>query len=268
MLWDGIPSPPASAHDAAGSPATPVIRADVFLVRRGLAASRAEAGAAIAAGGVHANGRIVAKPSALLPDDADVTFERVHPWVSRGGIKLAAALDHFAFSPSHLACLDIGASTGGFTQVLLKRGAAHVYAVDVGHGQLNPEIAGDPRVTSIEGMNARALSAAQIPVSPQAIVADVSFIGLKIVLPNALALARQGAWLVALFKPQFEVGREHVGKGGIVKNAAARDAALAGFVEWLASDQQWSVAGSMQSPIEGGDGNVEFLVAARNDTRR
>ena len=241
-----------------------MIRADVFLVRKGFAASRAEASAAIAAGGVHANGKKVIKPSALLPDDADVTFQRAHPYVSRGGIKLAAALDHFALSPERLVCFDIGASTGGFTQVLLERDAKHVTAVDVGHGQLNPVIANDPRVTSLEGVNARELSAAQILEPPQAIVADVSFISLKLALPNPLALAASGAWLVALFKPQFEVGRENIGKGGIVRDVAAHEEALSDFVEWLSSDQKWTVTGSMQSPIEGGDGNVEYLVAGRN----
>jgi 23S rRNA (cytidine1920-2'-O)/16S rRNA (cytidine1409-2'-O)-methyltransferase len=213
---------------------------------------------------VHANGKKVKKPSALLPDDADVTFQRAHPYVSRGGIKLAGALDYFALSPEGLVCLDIGASTGGFTQVLLERGAKHVTAIDVGHGQLNPVIANDPRVTSLEGVNARELSAAQIAEPPQAIVADVSFISLKLALPNALVLAAPGAWLVALFKPQFEVGRENVGKGGIVRDVVARDAALSDFVPWLSMDQKWHVIGSMRSPIEGGDGNVEFLVAAQS----
>jgi 23S rRNA (cytidine1920-2'-O)/16S rRNA (cytidine1409-2'-O)-methyltransferase len=241
------------------------VRADVFLVGKGFAASRAEASAAIAAGGVHANGKKVIKPSALLPDDADVTFQRAHPYVSRGGIKLAGALDHFALSPEGLECLDIGASTGGFTQVLLERGAKHVTAIDVGRGQLHPLIANDPRVTSLEGVNARELNAAQIPEAPQAIVADVSFIGLKLALPNALALTAPGAWLVALFKPQFEVGRENVGKGGIVRDAEAREAALSGYLHWLSTYQKWTVIGSTQSPIEGGDGNVEYLVSARNE---
>jgi 23S rRNA (cytidine1920-2'-O)/16S rRNA (cytidine1409-2'-O)-methyltransferase len=257
------PTRPKPLRRGEGPRSQDAVRADVFLVRKGFAASRAEASAAIAAGGVHANGRKVLKPSALLPDDADVTFEGAHPYVSRGGIKLAAALDHFALSPEGLACLDIGASTGGFTQVLLERGAKHATAIDVGHGQLSPIIANDPRVTSLEGVNARDLSAAQIPEPPQAIVADVSFISVKLALPNALALAAPGAWLVALLKPQFEVGRDNIGKGGIVRDTAARDAALADFVQWLSTDRNWTVIGSMQSPIEGGDGNVEYLVAAR-----
>jgi len=268
MRWGGNPQPSASVHEGCRLPPSPVIRADVFLVKKGLAASRAEASAAIAAGGVHANGKIVAKPSALLPEDAEVTFLRAHRYVSRGGVKLAAALEQFALSPAELICVDLGASTGGFTQVLLERGAAHVYAVDVGHGQLNPAIAQHPRVSSIERTNARDLGATQIPESPHAIVADVSFISLKIALPNALALASPDAWLVALFKPQFEVGRNNVGKGGIVKDIAARERALAVFVDWLSSEQHWTVTGSMRSPIEGGDGNVEHLVAARNDRKR
>jgi 23S rRNA (cytidine1920-2'-O)/16S rRNA (cytidine1409-2'-O)-methyltransferase len=250
-----------------GRPRSQVVRADVFLVRKGFASSRPEASAAIAAGGVYANGKQVVKPSSLLSDSANVTFERAHPYVSRGGIKLAAALDHFALSPEGLVCLDIGASTGGFTQVLLERGAKHVTAIDVGHGQLNPVIANDPRVTSLEGVNARDLTAAQNAESPQAIAADVSFISLKLALPNALALAAPGAWLVALFKPQFEVGRDNVGKGGIVRDAAVREAALSDFLQWLSSDQKWAVIGTIQSPIKGGDGNVEYLVTARDDCR-
>lgn len=260
------PARPKPLRRGEGPRPRETVRADVFLVRKGFAASRAEASAAIAAGGVRANGKVVTKPSALLPDDADVTFERAHPYVSRGGIKLAAALDHFALSPKGLVCLDIGASTGGFTQVLLERDAKHVTAVDVGHGQLNPLIANDPRVTSLEGVNARELSAAQIPGPPQAIAADVSFISLKLALPNALALAAPGAWLVALFKPQFEVGRHNIGKGGIVCDTVARDAAFRSFLDWLSLQQRWPLVGSIQSPIEGGDGNLEYLIVARNES--
>jgi 23S rRNA (cytidine1920-2'-O)/16S rRNA (cytidine1409-2'-O)-methyltransferase len=241
------------------------IRADVFLVRKGLAASRAEASAAIAAGKVTADGRTLAKPSELLTDETRVTYARAHPYVSRGGIKLAAALDEFVLSPAGLICIDLGASTGGFTQVLLERGARHVYAIDVGHGQLSPILAGDPRVTSLEGTNARNLTAAEVPIGVDCIVADVSFISLELALPVALKLAKPGAWLVVLFKPQFEVGRENIGKGGIVKDPAARDAALARFKEWLSATQRWKVVGSIESPIAGGDGNTEYLVAARND---
>jgi 23S rRNA (cytidine1920-2'-O)/16S rRNA (cytidine1409-2'-O)-methyltransferase len=239
------------------------LRADVFLVQHGFAASRAEAQAAIAAGNVHADGQTILKPSQPIADAANIAYERAHPYVSRGALKLIAALDKFLLSPQGLVCLDIGASTGGFTQVLLERGATKVFAVDVGHGQMQAAIANDARVVAIEGTNARGLSAAQIPELPQAVVADVSFISLKLALPPALELAAAGAWLVALVKPQFEVGRGNVGKGGVVRNAAARTAALDDVVAWLSSVQGWSVIGQMESPIPGGDGNHEFLVAAR-----
>jgi 23S rRNA (cytidine1920-2'-O)/16S rRNA (cytidine1409-2'-O)-methyltransferase len=238
-------------------------RADVFLVEKGFAASRAEAQAAIAAGQVRVDGRTVAKQSQLLSDAAQIDYEPAHSYVSRGALKLIGALDHFAISPKDLICLDIGASTGGFTQVLLERGAAKIYAVDVGHGQMHPKIANDPRVVSLEGVNARALDAAQIPGQPRLIVADVSFISLKLVLPAALALAAAGARLIALIKPQFEVGRSKIDKGGIVKSEADRIAARDGIAAWLAGEQGWIVEGTMESPIPGGDGNKEFLVAAR-----
>ncbi len=236
---------------------------DVLLVQRGLARSRAEAGAAIRAGGVRAEGRLVLKPSQMLAPDAQLRFAPPHPYVSRGGIKLAAALDAFGLSCENAICLDLGASTGGFTQVLIERGAARVYAVDVGHGQLSAQLRGDPRVVSLEGVNARELTALRIPDRPSAIVADVSFIGLKLALPKPLELAAPDAWLTALFKPQFEVGRAHVGKGGIVRDAAVRERALADFAAWLSSERGWTILGSMQSPITGGDGNCEYLVAAR-----
>jgi 23S rRNA (cytidine1920-2'-O)/16S rRNA (cytidine1409-2'-O)-methyltransferase len=177
-------------------------------------------------------------------------------------MKLAHALNHFKIEPYERVCLDIGASTGGFTELLLLRGAHKVYAVDVGHGQLDPKLAKDIRVVSLEKTNARDLSRKIIPEVPQAIVADVSFISLRLALPKALALAEQGAWLVALVKPQFEVGKAHVGKGGIVKDEAAQTAALAEIERWLIEEQGWSVLGTMESPIKGGDGNREFLIAA------
>ena len=239
------------------------MRADVFLVEQGFAATRAEAQAAIAAGTVSADGRAVAKASQPLNADMKIEYAPAHPYVSRGALKLIAALDRFGLSPDGLVCLDIGASTGGFTQILLERGAKKVFAVDVGHGQLHRNVADDVRVMSLEGTNARRISKRDIPENPQAIVADVSFISLKLVLPKALELAENGAWLVALVKPQFEVGRENVGKGGIVKDEAAQKAVLAESARWLAEDQHWSVLGTMQSPIEGGDGNREFLIAAK-----
>lgn len=239
------------------------LRADVYLVQHGYAASRAEAQAAIAAGRVLADGQAILKASQPIAEAARIAYEKAHAYVSRSALKLIAALDQFNFLPRGLICLDIGASTGGFTQVLLERGAARVYAVDVGHGQMHADIAKDARVLSIEGVNARELSSAQIPERPQALVADVSFISLKLALPPALEMAASGAWLAALVKPQFEVGRGNVGKGGIVRDTAAQIVALDDIVAWLSSVQGWSVAGHMESPIEGGDGNREFLLAAR-----
>jgi 23S rRNA (cytidine1920-2'-O)/16S rRNA (cytidine1409-2'-O)-methyltransferase len=237
------------------------VRADVFLVENGYAASRAEAQAAIVAGTVTANGRAVTKPSQALNNDMQIAYAPAHPYVSRGALKLIAALDRFELSPDGLTCLDIGASTGGFTQALLERGARRVFALDVGHDQLHAKIANDARVISLENTNARELSLVVLGEAPQAIVADVSFISLKLALPRALAMAPKDAWLVALVKPQFEVGKENIAKGGIVKDEAARNAALDDIVTWLS--QHWTVLGHMDSPIAGGDGNREFLIAAR-----
>lgn len=242
---------------------SPSARADVFLVEHGYAQTRAEAQEAIEAGKVFFSGRRVLKSSQTLNESGRIKYERAHSYVSRGALKLASALNHFQLTPYNLACLDIGASTGGFTEVLILRGAVKIYAVDVGHGQMNPKLIKDPRVVLLEGVNARELTATQIPQKPQAIVADVSFISLKLALPNALAMADQGAWLIALVKPQFEVGKENVGKGGIVKDEAAQDAALAEISRWLSQDQKWSVLGTMESAIKGGDGNREFLIAAK-----
>jgi 23S rRNA (cytidine1920-2'-O)/16S rRNA (cytidine1409-2'-O)-methyltransferase len=191
-----------------------------------------------------------------------IQYEPAHPYVSRGGVKLAAALDHFALSPEGRVCLDLGASTGGFTQVLLERGATHVYAVDVGHDQLHAKVRSDPRVTALDGLNARDLTAARVPQTPQAITADVSFISLKLALPPALHLAAKDAWAVLLVKPQFEVGPRGVSKGGIVRDAAAREAAVAEVTGWMKA-QGWQMLGSMDSPIAGGEGNLEYLLAAQ-----
>ncbi|MDE1986486.1 MAG: TlyA family RNA methyltransferase [Alphaproteobacteria bacterium] len=238
-------------------------RADLFLVEHGYAASRAEAQAAIRAGRVAVDGKPVLKPSQIVAKSATIAYEKPHPYVSRGALKLVAALDYFELSPAGLVCVDIGASTGGFTEVLLERGAGKVYAVDVGHGQLREKLAADRRVVSLEGVNARELTQMQIPEAMDAIVADVSFIGLKLVLPPVLKFAREGAWLVALIKPQFEVGREWIGKGGLVKDMAAQDEAVKEIVAWLSGQPGWSVVGTMDSPIAGGDGNREFLIAAK-----
>ena len=236
-------------------------RADVFLVNKGLAASRAEAQAAIRAGHVSADGEQVRKAAQKLQSHMNVSYQPPHPYVSRGGVKLAAALDHFGLSPAVRVCLDIGASTGGFTQVLLERGASRVYAVDVGHGQLHAKIKADRRVLSLEGVNARELTRARIPESPQAVVADVSFISLKQALPAALTLASRDAWAVLLVKPQFELGRWGTPRSGIVRDDAARASVLAEVTEWV-KVQGWTVIGSMDSPIAGGDGNKEYLLAA------
>jgi 23S rRNA (cytidine1920-2'-O)/16S rRNA (cytidine1409-2'-O)-methyltransferase len=203
------------------------------------------------------------KPSKTIPDDVAIEYQKPHPFVSRGGVKLAAALDHFQLSPEGLACLDIGASTGGFTEVLLAGGAVRVYALDVGHGQLHSRLRRDPRIIVRDGVNARDLSLSHVPDAPQAIVIDVSFIGLKLVLPPALEMAVPGAWLVALVKPQFEVGRLWVGKGGIVRDAEMQTTALVDIKDFIAGHSRWTVLGHIESPIQGGDGNREYLIAAQ-----
>lgn len=234
------------------------------MVERGLAPSRSQARDLILRGQVRLAGATVSKPGALVADDAMIEVE-AGAYVSRGGVKLAAALDAFGFTPEARVILDIGASTGGFTQVLLKRGAARVYAVDVGHGQLHASLAGDPRVVSLERCDARTLTAERVEGPIGAIVADVSFISLTQALPAALALAAPGAWLVALVKPQFEVGRAGVGKGGIVRDAAIRAGAVEKVRNWLASQPGWQVVDVVESPIVGGSGNQEFLIGARRD---
>lgn len=236
-------------------------RADLYLVEHGYAGTRTQAQEAIRAGKVSVNGARVLKPSQLIAEGAAIVYTQAHPYVSRGALKLLAALDHFELSPEGMTCLDIGASTGGFTEVLLERGAHRVYAVDVGHGQLRQKLASDPRVISLEGTDARNLSSQLISEPPQVIVADVSFIGLKLALPAALSLAKN-AWIVALVKPQFEAGREFVGKGGVVKDDAAHSQAVKTVCGVLAKFG-WTLLGVIDSPIQGGDGNREFLVAAR-----
>jgi len=187
------------------------------------------------------------------------------PAVSRGAVKLAAALDTFGFDPKGCIALDVGASTGGFTQVMLARGAAKVYAVDVGHGQLHARLKDDVRVVSLEGCDARSLTPASIGEPISAVVADMSFISLTKALGPALRLAAPGAWLIALIKPQFEAGRARIGKGGIVRDARARLEAVEAVRAWLAQQQGWRVVGIVPSPIRGGSGNEEFLMGACND---
>lgn len=237
-------------------------RADLLLVERGLFDSRAKAQAAIEAGLVTTNGQVVRKVSDKVAADAEIVASAPHPWVSRGGVKLAAALDAFGMTPSGAVCLDLGSSTGGFTQVLLSRGARRVYAVDVGHGQLHPAVAADPRVVSLEGTHARSLGRSLIAEPADLLVADVSFISLKLALPQAVALLRAGASLVALVKPQFEAGPAHVQKG-IVRDEAVHRAVCADIAGFVAS-LGFAVLPIIPSPIVGGDGNREFLLGARH----
>lgn len=238
------------------------------MVARGLVASRARAQDLIRRGLVEVDGRIEAAASRLVAESDSVAISARHTgagYVSRGAEKLAAALDHFGFEAVGRVALDVGASTGGFTQVLLARGAARVHAVDVGSAQMHPSLVGEPRVVLHENCDARALDAARVPEQVRAIVADVSFISLTKVLPAALALAAPDAWLIALVKPQFEAGRAHVGKGGIVRDAAAREAAVDAVRGFVEAQSGWRVRGVIPSPITGGSGNVEFLLGAMRD---
>ncbi len=241
----------------------PKIRLDQALVERGLAESRAKAQAAIMAGLVFSGERKLDKPGHAVAADQPLELRgKPHPWVSRGGIKLKHALDHFRLDATGRVCLDIGASTGGFTDVLLQHGAAKVYAVDVGEGQLDWRLRNDPRVVVLEKTNARHLTAEQVPEVVDAVVCDASFIGLETVLPAPLSLAKPGAFAVALIKPQFEVGRERVGKGGVVRDAALHDEVCARIRAWFESLAGWRILGIEPSPIQGPEGNREFLIAA------
>jgi 23S rRNA (cytidine1920-2'-O)/16S rRNA (cytidine1409-2'-O)-methyltransferase len=238
-------------------------RLDLALVARGLVATRAKARDLIARGEVRIDGETVLKPAmSVRAGQAIAVDAAAAAQVSRGAVKLAAALDVFGLDPAGLAALDVGASTGGFTQVLLERGARRVYAVDVGKGQLHASLLGDARVVALEERDARTLDRTLVRDPIGAIVADVSFISLIKALPAALALAAPGCWLVALVKPQFEVGRDGLGKGGIVRDAALRERALADVLGWTAMQAGWSILGTMPSPIEGGSGNIEYLLAA------
>ncbi|MGB6556818.1 MAG: TlyA family RNA methyltransferase [Pseudolabrys sp.] len=238
-------------------------RADRLLVDRGLFESRAKAPAAIEAGLVTADERMVLKSSEQIPMDAKLRASAAHPYVSRGGVKLAAALDHFDFDPADRVCFDVGASTGGFTQVLLDRGARRVYAVDVGHGQLHKSLCARPDIVSIEGTDIRTLSPDRIDEPPDLVSIDVSFISLKLALPSALGLARSPTQLVALIKPQFEAGPGAT-KKGVVRDAGLHAAVcdeIAAFVISLG----WRVLGIIPSPVVGGNGNAEFLLGATRD---
>lgn len=231
------------------------------LVERGQFESRARAQAAIAAGQVSADGITLRKPSDMVADGAVLSAAPDHPWVSRGGVKLAAALDHFGFDPAGHVCLDVGASTGGFSDVLLSRGARRVYAVDVGRGQLHARLRDNPLVVSLEQTDIRTLDPARLADTPDFVSIDVSFISLKLVLPTLDRLVATPAQLVALIKPQFEAGPKRV-KKGVVRDPAVH-ASVCDDIAAVAASQRWSVAGVIPSPIAGGDGNREFLMAAR-----
>jgi 23S rRNA (cytidine1920-2'-O)/16S rRNA (cytidine1409-2'-O)-methyltransferase len=238
------------------------MRLDQLLVERGLAESRTRASALILAGKVFSGEVRLDKPGHTVPTDIALEMRGAdHPWVSRGGVKLAHGLDHFHIDPTGATALDVGASTGGFTHVLLTRGAALVYAVDVGHGQLDWRLRNDPRVVVLERTNARALTAVEIPQAPDLVVCDASFIGLQTVLPAALDLAKPGARLIALIKPQFEVGRGQVGKGGVVRDPAQHQEVCERIVDWLGGAMGWTVLGVTESPLRGPEGNIEFLIA-------
>jgi 23S rRNA (cytidine1920-2'-O)/16S rRNA (cytidine1409-2'-O)-methyltransferase len=238
-------------------------RADRLLVERGLFESRAKAQAAIEAGLVFADDRPVRKASDELATDSVIRASAAHPYVSRGGIKLEAALEYFRFDPKGHVCLDVGASTGGFAQVLLEHGAKRVFAVDVGHGQLHEALRGRPDITSLEGTDIRSLSPRLLDEAPDFVTVDVSFASLKNVLPSALALVKGSARLIALIKPQFEAGRG-ASKKGIVRDRAVH-AAVCGDVEKFVTALGWRVVETIESPITGGDGNIEFLLGAVRD---
>jgi 23S rRNA (cytidine1920-2'-O)/16S rRNA (cytidine1409-2'-O)-methyltransferase len=238
------------------------IRLDQLLVERGHAENRTRAQALILAGRVFRGQERLDKPGLQVAQDLEVTVRAVEEHVSRGAHKLIAGLDAFAIDPAGLVCLDVGASTGGFTDVLLRRGARRVYAIDVGYGQLDARLRADPRVVVLERTNARHLTAAQVPEPVDLVVCDASFISLRTVLPAPLALAGAEARLVALIKPQFEVGKGRVGKGGVVRDPALHEEVCADIAAWLAGPPGWRVLGTLPSPLLGPAGNREFLIGA------
>ena len=250
-------------------------RLDILLVARGFFESRARAAAAVKAGRVKVNGQVVLRAAHTLHTNAEIANAEIanaeitvsgaaHDYVSRGGLKLAHALDVFGFSPADKCAIDLGASTGGFTDVLLKRGVAHVCAVDVGHDQLHADLRADPRVSNLEGVNARALTRDHIGTPPDCLVCDVSFIRLSLALPPALSMVRRGGWMVALIKPQFEAGRAAIGKNGVVSDPAVHARVCEEFVAWFAATRpDWQPEKIIASPIAGPQGNIEFLFGAR-----
>lgn len=240
------------------------MRLDAYLAETGAFPSRARAHAAIKAGLVQIDGECATRPSQRITEGMSVeVLGDVHPFVSRGGVKLEAALDSFAIDPGGLTCLDLGASTGGFTDVLLSRGAAKVYAVDVGHGQLHETLRVDDRVINLEGVHANQLGNQHVTEAIDLLVCDVSFISLEKVLPSVFRFCREEAILVALFKPQFEVGRGNIGKGGIVPDDLGKQA-LESFITWLNGLENWTIIDWQESPVRGSDGNREFLLGAKN----
>jgi len=242
---------------------TPKLRLDELLVERRLAESTSKAQALIMAGVVFAGEQKLTSAGGKVAADLDVTVRGAeHPWVSRGGLKLAHGLKHFPFDPKGRACLDLGSSTGGFTDVLLTGGAAKVYAVDVGYGQLAHKLRTDARVEVLERTNARTLDAELVPEPISAIVCDASFIGLRTILPAAMALTTPDAWLIALIKPQFEVGKDRVGEKGVVRDPALHAEVCETITAWMNDQPGWRVVGVTQSPITGPEGNIEFLMGA------
>lgn len=240
------------------------IRLDQHLVDLGHYPSRSRARDAVLRGTVFINKKPAAKPAQIVPADAVISIDdEAQAYVSRAALKLKHALQHFQLDVAGLHALDLGASTGGFTQVLLENGVASVHAIDVGHGQLHGQIAANDRVVAIEGLNARDLKRDQIAGPIDLITCDVSFISLKLALPAALAIADPRTLLVALIKPQFEIGRDGLGKGGVVRDVTLLQAVCHDIQNWLQQSQKWQVLGVTTSPLEGGDGNREFLIAAR-----
>lgn len=244
-------------------PAKKKVRVDSELVHRGLVQSRTKARALIMSGKVFSGEKRILKAGDLIDKlyPLDIRGPE-YPWVGRGGVKLDHGLSYFGLSPESRTCIDVGASTGGFTHVLLENGASRVYAIDVGYGQLADKLRNDPRIITMERTNARYINNQIVSDPIGAIVCDASFIGLKTILPASLSLASSGCWLVALIKPQFEVGPSLVGRGGIVRDKKARDDACANIKNWIESLKGWKVLGLTESPITGNNGNIEFLIAA------
>ena len=241
-------------------------RVDQALVDRGLAETRSRAQALIMAGLVFAGERKIAKSGDTIAPDAPLEVRgKDHPWVSRGGLKLVGGLDHFAIDPAGATCLDVGSSTGGFTDVLLTRGATRVYAVDVGTNQLAWKLRQDPRVVVLEQLNARHLTPEQVPEPIDFLVCDASFIALHKVLDKAIDFVRPGGHALLLVKPQFEAGRAEVGKGGVVRDETVHTRVVAQAEQWITS-RGWRVLGTTRSPITGPEGNVEFLLGAQKES--